>query len=515
MAPGSAGDPRSPSTPAPSAGAQASPSGIQAVPVREALTFDDVLLVPGHSEIHPSDVDLSARLTSKIRLSIPLISSPMDTVTEHLLAISIAQEGGIGFIHKNLSIAAQAAEVAKVKRSESGMIVDPFTLEPDQPISEALEIMNRHSISGLPVVRGSRLVGIVTNRDLRFVRDLDRPVSEVMTSKNLVTVGPGVTMERAKELLHENRIEKLLVTDGDDNLCGLITIKDIEKAQKFPSACKDELGRLRVGAAIGVTSDGEARAQALVDAGVDVLLVDSSHGHAASVLRTIERIRGAFPNVELIGGNIATAEGAEALIKARVDGVRCGVGPASICTTRVIAGVGVPQLTAIMDAALVCRRHDVPLIGDGGIKQSGDITKALAAGASTVMIGSLFAGTDEAPGDLVLLQGRSFKTYRGMGSLSAMRAGGGDRYFQGGVDSVSKLVPEGVESRVPHRGPLGNSVFQLIGGLRAGMGLVGAANLDALCEKASFVRMTGAGLRESHPHDVVITEEPPNYRIES
>ncbi len=482
--------------------------------IREALTFDDVLLVPGPSSVHPRDVDLSAQLTPEIRLAIPLVSSPMDTVTEHRLAICMAQEGGIGFIHKNLPIEVQAAEVAKVKRSESGMIVDPITLQPDQQISDALEIMARNSISGLPVVRGQHLVGIVTNRDLRFVKDLDRPISQVMTAEGLITVGPGVSMDRAKELLHENRIEKLLVTDEAGTLLGLITMKDIEKAQRFPHASKDALGRLRVGAAVGVTGNCEERAEALIEAGVDVLLVDSSHGHATSVLELVERLRGAFPDIELVGGNVATAEGAEALIKAQVSAVRCGVGPGSICTTRIVAGVGVPQLTAIMDAAEVCRRQGIPLIADGGIKYSGDIIKALAAGAHSVMIGSLFAGTDESPGDLVLLQGRSFKSYRAMGSLSAMRDFGGDRYFQDGVNAVAKLVPEGVEARVPHRGPLSQSIHQLLGGVRSGMGLVGAPDLAALTERASFVRMSSAGLRESHPHDVVITEEPPNYWVE-
>jgi len=482
--------------------------------IRPALTFDDVLLVPGHSSVHPRDVDLSAQLTPGIRLAIPLVSSPMDTVTEHRLAICMAQEGGIGFIHKNLSAEAQAAEVAKVKRSESGMVVDPITLQPDQPIAEALEIMSRHAISGLPVVKGRHLVGIVTNRDLRFVKDLERPISQVMTAEGLITVRPHVSMERAKELLHENRIEKLLVTDEHGTLVGLITMKDIEKAQRYPNACKDDRGRLRVGAAVGAAPDWESRVEALIEAGADVLLIDSSHGHAEAVLKLIRDLHAAFPDTELVGGNVATAEGTEALIKAHVSAVRCGVGPGSICTTRIVAGVGVPQLTAILDAAEVCRRHGVPLIADGGIKYSGDITKALAGGANTVMIGSLFAGTDESPGDLVLLQGRSFKTYRAMGSLSAMREGTRDRYFQDEVTPVAKLVPEGVEARVPHRGPLSTSIHQLLGGVRSGMGLVGAESLPALVERAKFVKMSSAGLRESHPHDVVITEEPPNYWVE-
>jgi IMP dehydrogenase len=463
------------------------------VHVKDGLTFDDVLLAPGGSSVHPTGVDLSTRLTPGIRLAIPVVSSPMDTVTEHRTAIAMAQGGGIGFIHKNLTIEMQASEVAMVKRSESGMIVDPITLEPNEPIAQAIEIMQEQRISGLPVVVGERLVGIVTNRDLRFVKDLARPVSEVMTSEGLITVKVGVSMERAKELLHENRIEK---------------------AQRFPSASKDGLGRLRVGAAVGVAQDLLPRAQALLDAGADVLLVDSSHGHADAVLRSIEALHSEFPDVELIGGNVATAEGAEALIKVHASAVRCGIGPGSICTTRVIAGVGVPQLTAILEAGEVCRRQGVPLIADGGIKYSGDLTKALAAGAQSVMIGSLFAGTDESPGDVVLHQGRAYKVYRAMGSLSAMRRGSRDRYFQVDVESPAKLVPEGVEGRVPHRGPLANSLHQLLGGVRSGMGLVGAANLDELRQKARFIRITAAGLRESHPHDVVITEEPPNYWLE-
>ncbi len=483
--------------------------------LRDGLTFDDVLLVPGASSVHPNEVDLSSRLTEDIRLTAPIVSSPMDTVTEHRTAITMAREGGLGFVHKNLGIEAQAAELAKVKRSESGLIVDPITLEPEEAIHEALDIMHRNRISGLPVVRGEKLVGIVTNRDLRFVKELDRPVSTIMTSgEALITVKLGVTLERAKELLHENRIEKLLVTDDVGNLRGLITIKDIEKAQRFPHANKDALGRLRVGGAVGVGRDGQERAQALIAAGADVLLVDSSHGHAEAVLRTLDELHSTFPDTEIIGGNIATAEGAEALIKANVAAVRCGVGPGSICTTRVITGVGIPQLTAILDAAEVCKRHGIPLIADGGIKYSGDITKALAAGASCVMIGSLFAGTDESPGDVVLQGGRSYKVYRAMGSLSAMRQGARDRYVQEDVEEAAKLVPEGVEARVAHRGPLSNSIYQLLGGVRSGLGLVGAANLEELVERARFLRISAAGLRESHPHDVIITEEPPNYWLD-
>ena len=483
--------------------------------LQTGLTFDDVLLVPGASSVHPSEADLSTTLTPRLSLSVPLVSSPMDTVTEHRLAICMAQEGGIGFVHKNLEIEVQASEVSKVKRSESGMIVDPITLEPEQTIQHAIEILTQNRISGLPVVRGTKLVGIVTNRDLRFVKALDRPVSEIMTCKDLITVDPDVTLERAKELLHENRIEKLLVTDSNGDLRGLITMKDIEKAIKYPLANKDELGRLRVGAAVGVAADVQERAEALLAAGADVLLVDSSHGHASAVLTAIEQLHVAFPEVEIIGGNVATGEGAEALIKAHVSAVRVGVGPASICTTRVVAGVGVPQLSAVIDAAEVCRAQGVPVIADGGIKYSGDIVKALAAGADSVMLGSLFAGTDESPGDVVLHQGRSYKAYRAMGSLAAMRHGSRDRYFQEDVDTPAKLVPEGVEARVPHRGPLSNSIYQLLGGVRSGMGLVGAADLAELRDKAQFVKISAAGLRESHPHDVMITEEPPNYRVET
>jgi len=482
--------------------------------IQDGLTFDDVLLVPRASSVHPNEVDLSTALTPQIRLSMPLVSSPMDTVTEHRTAICMAQEGGLGFIHKNLSPEAQAAEVAKVKRSESGMIVDPITLEPERPIHEALEIMRQHHISGMPIVKGEKLVGILTSRDLRFVKDLNRPVSSVMTSDGLITASLGVSLERAKELLHENRIEKLLVTDEEGNLRGLITTKDIDKAQRFPHANKDSLGRLRVGAAIGVASDLMQRSEAQLQAGADVLLLDSSHGHAEAVLRAIEALHSSFPDVEIIGGNVATPEGAEALLKVHVSAVRCGVGPGSICTTRVIAGVGVPQLTAVLQAAEVCRRHGIPLIADGGVRYSGDITKALAAGADSVMLGSLFAGTDESPGDVVLHQGRSYKVYRAMGSVSAMRQGSRDRYFQEEIDSAAKLVPEGVEGRVPHRGQLANSIYQLLGGVRSGMGLVGAANLEELRGRAQFLRISPAGLRESHPHDVIITEEPPNYWVE-
>jgi IMP dehydrogenase len=425
----------------------------------------------------------------------------------------MARNGGIGIIHKNLSIADQAAEVDKVKRSESGMIVDPITMRPEQPIREALEVMSRFRISGVPVTRDGKAVGILTNRDLRFVKDVTAEISTVMTSKALVTVPPGTTMERARELLHEHRIEKLLVVDDHGMLCGLITIKDIEKTERFPYACKDDFGRLRCGAAIGVSEDRLERAQALVDAGVDVIVVDTAHGHSAGVLRTIRELKSEFPTLSVVGGNVATAEGTEALIKAGVSGVKVGVGPGSICTTRVVAGVGVPQFTAIRDASEVASKSGIPVIGDGGIKFSGDVVKGLAAGAATIMIGSLFAGTDEAPGEVVLFQGRSYKVYRGMGSIGAMADGSRDRYFQAEVET-EKLVPEGIEGRVPYRGSLSQTLHQLYGGLRSGMGYCGAPNLDELRQNARFVRISSSGLQESHVHDVIVTKEAPNYRLE-
>jgi IMP dehydrogenase len=481
--------------------------------IREGLTFDDVLLVPAASAVLPSEVDLRTQLTTEIHLNTPLVSAAMDTVTEHETAICMARNGGIGIVHKNLPIADQAAEVDKVKRSESGMIVDPITMRPEQKIREALEVMSRFRISGVPVTRDGKAVGILTNRDLRFVKDVSAEISTVMTSRNLVTVPPGTTMDRAQELLHAHRIEKLLVVDEDGMLCGLITIKDIEKTERYPDACKDDFGRLRCGAALGVGADRLERAQALVDAGVDVVVVDTAHGHSAGVLETIRELKSHFPNLPLIGGNVATAEGTEALIKAGVSAVKIGVGPGSICTTRVIAGVGVPQFTAIRDAAEVAERAGIPVVGDGGIKYSGDVVKGLAAGASTIMIGSLFAGTDESPGEVVLFQGRSYKVYRGMGSLGAMAAGSRDRYFQAGVDT-EKLVPEGIEGRVPYRGSLSQSLHQLFGGLRSGMGYCGAPDLSSLRRGARFVRITSAGLHESHVHDVIITKEAPNYRLE-
>ncbi len=482
--------------------------------IREGLTFDDVLLAPAESEVLPADVDLRTQLTREIALNIPLASAAMDTVTEHRAAICMAQNGGIGIVHRNLAPDVQAAEVDKVKRSESGMIVDPITMEPEQRIAEALSLMERYRISGFPVTRHGKAVGILTNRDLRFVKDTSQPISTVMTREGLVTVPPGTTMERAKDLLHEHRIEKLLVVDEAGTLHGLITIKDIEKTERFPNAAKDSLGRLRCGAAIGVGPDRLARAQALVDAGVDVLVVDSAHGHSAGVLRTLEEMRRSFPELPIIGGNVATAEGAEALIKVGVSAVKVGVGPGSICTTRVVAGVGVPQFTAVCDTARVAAKAGIPVVADGGVKYSGDVTKALAAGSTCVMVGGLFAGTDESPGEVVLYQGRSYKDYRGMGSLGAMSDGSRDRYFQGEVEEPAKLVPEGIEGRVPYRGSLSSSIHQLVGGLRAGMGYCGAPNLAELRSRARFVRISSAGLQESHVHDVIITKEAPNYRIE-
>ncbi len=482
--------------------------------MQEALTFDDVLLVPGASEVLPAEVDVRSRFTVEIELNAPLASAAMDTVTEHQAAICMAQNGGIGIVHRNLPVAAQAAEVDKVKRSESGMIVRPITMRPDQRVHEALEVMARYRISGLPVTRDGKAVGILTNRDLRFVRDTQQEISKVMTRENLVTVPPGTTMDRAKELLHEHRIEKLLVVDETGQLCGLITIKDIEKSERFPNASKDGLGRLLCGGAVGTGPDHLERAQALVDAGVDVVVVDTAHGHSKRVLETISDLRRHFRDLPLVGGNVATGEGAEALIKAGVSAVKVGVGPGSICTTRVVAGVGVPQFTAVLEASRVAERSGIPVIADGGIKFSGDVVKALAAGASTVMIGALFAGTDEAPGEMVLFQGRSYKMYRGMGSLGAMAEGSADRYFQAEVREVGKLVPEGIEGRIPYRGSLTSNIHQLIGGLRSGMGYVGAATLGDLRRNARFVRISAAGLQESHAHDVIITREAPNYRIE-
>ncbi|MEB2312163.1 MAG: IMP dehydrogenase [Sorangiineae bacterium] len=478
--------------------------------LRECLTFDDVLLVPAYSEVLPAEVDVRTRLTRGIELNIPIVSAAMDSVTEARAAITMARQGGIGIIHKNLTPRAQADEVDRVKRAESGIITNPVTVRPSQSLREALTVMHEHEVSGVPVVEGDSPVGILTARDIRFEKNLDQPVSALMTTQ-LVTVQPGCEVERAKELLHKHRIEKLLVVEGG-KLVGLITIKDLMQAARNPSALKDERGRLRVGAAIGPGADRLERADALVEAGVDVLVIDTAHGHSRGVIETVREMRQRHPGLELIAGNIATAAAAEALIEAGADAIKVGIGPGSICTTRIVAGIGVPQITAIADCAEVAERHGVPVIADGGVKYSGEVTKALAAGASSVMIGSLFAGTDEAPGDLVLYQGRSYKTYRGMGSLGAMKQGSKDRYGQSGT-ADEKLVPEGIEGRVPHRGSLGSIVSQLVGGLRSGMGYTGSRTVGELRENAEFVRITSQGLRESHVHDVIITEEAPNYRV--
>ncbi len=478
------------------------------------LTFDDVLLVPAESSISPTDADVSTRLTEHIQLNIPLLSAAMDTVTEARTAIAMAQEGGMGFIHRNMSVEAQAKEVEKVKKFESGMISDPVTVSPHQKIAEARGLMEEHGISGLPVTQKGRLVGILTNRDLRFEKNLNRCVDELMTKDNLITVRDGVDLDEAQELLHLHRIEKLLVVDGDYRLKGLITVKDIEKKTRHPMACKDDHGHLRVGAAVGVGFDREERVATLVRSGVDVITVDTAHGHSVKVLEAVAQIRRDHPDLELIGGNVATAQGAQALINAGVNGVKVGVGPGSICTTRVISGVGVPQLSAIADCARTAARSGIPLVSDGGIKYSGDVTKALAAGANSVMIGTLFGGCEESPGETVLYQGRTYKVYRGMGSLGAMREGSKDRYAQENVEDDAKLVPEGVEGQVPYRGTLAVNVLQLIGGVRAGMGYVGCATIEELQTTARFMQVTAAGLTEGHVHDVFITNEAPNYRRE-
>ena len=488
--------------------------GSHPIEIEERLTFDDVLLVPAFSEVLPKETDVSSPLTRTIRLNIPLVSAAMDTVTESRTAISMAQEGGIGIIHRNMTVSDQAGEVDKVKKSESGMILNPITMSPEQKIYEALEVMKKYRISGVPITKNGKLVGILTNRDLRFEKQLDEKISSVMTKDHLITVPVGTTLEASKEILHKNRIEKLLVVDEQNNLKGLITIKDIEKMRKYPHSCKDPLGRLRVGAAIGPGKDREERTEALIKAGVDVLVIDTAHGHSRDVLAAVRDTKANFPDCQLIGGNVATREGTLDLIKAGVDAVKVGVGPGSICTTRVIAGVGIPQLSAIIETSGVSEKYGVPVIADGGIKFSGDITKAIAAGAHTVMIGNLFAGTDESPGEIVLYQGRSYKVYRGMGSIEAMKEGSKDRYFQGDVESEAKLVPEGIEGRVPYRGALSYAIQQLIGGMKAGMGYLGARNIQELQQKAKFIRITSSGLRESHVHDVIITKEAPNYRLE-
>lgn len=481
----------------------------------EGLTFDDMLLVPGYSEVLPSQVRIHSRLTPQISLNIPICSAAMDTVTEGKLAIALAREGGLGIVHKNMSTEEQVAEIDKVKRSESGVIVDPFYLHPDNKVSEAVELMEHYHISGVPIVdQDKKLVGIITNRDLRFVSEYEQPIKEVMTKENLITAPEGTKLDGATEILRRHKVEKLPIVDADGVLKGLVTIKDIRKARDFPNACKDEHGRLRVGAALGVGEEALAAAEIFIDAGADVLVVDTAHGHSRSVIETVRALRKRHPGVPLIAGNIATGEAAEALIEAGADGVKVGVGPGSICTTRVVAGIGVPQLTAIMDAARVAHKKGKTVIADGGIRYSGDVAKAIAAGADSVMIGSLFAGTDESPGEVVIYRGRSFKSYRGMGSLGAMKEGRSrERYFQQDRPD-EKLVPEGIEGLVPYKGPLGGVVQQLVGGLRAGMGYVGAADITELQAKSRFVKITAAGVKESHPHDVVITKEAPNYWME-
>jgi IMP dehydrogenase len=480
--------------------------------LQEALTFDDVLLVPRYSEVIPREIDTSTRLTPGITLQIPFLSAAMDTVTEAEMAIAVARAGGIGVIHKNLNPQEQAAEVERVKRSESGMITKPITLGPDRPIDEALELMQRYRISGVPITEGAKLVGILTNRDLRFVDDTSLPVSEVMTSENLVTVPEGTTLEESAKILHKHRIEKLLVVNEAGELRGLITVKDIQKKLDYPHACKDSLGRLRVAAAIGVGAESRLRVNLLREVSCDLLVVDTAHGHSKNVIETVRAIREAHPEGQILAGNVGTREGAAALIEAGADAIKVGIGPGSICTTRVVAGVGVPQITAIMEATAVARPRGVPVVADGGVRYSGDVAKAIAAGADAVMAGSLLAGTEESPGDKVLFEGRVYKTYRGMGSLGAMQQGGKDRYFQGDVDEVEKLVPEGIEGRVPYKGSVHDVLYQLVGGLRSGMGYSGCRTIAEFQTQTTFVRVTSAGVRESHPHDVQITQEAPNYR---
>ncbi len=482
--------------------------------IETALTYDDLLLIPSASEVLPGEVSLSTRLTETISINTPLVSSAMDTVTEHRTAIAMAREGGMGIIHKNMSIAQQVLEVEKVKKSESGMIIDPITVTQNQSVAEVQEIMSTYKISGLPVLHEGKLAGIVTNRDLRFVSDDGLRVADVMTSKNLVTAHVGIDLEHSKALLHEHRIEKLLVVDEEGALQGLITIKDLEKIKKYPFAAKDQFGRLLVGAAMGVGPGIEENAEKLSQAGVDVVVIDSAHGHSKRVLDAIGRVKGCFPELSVIAGNVATGEGTMDLIKAGANGVKVGIGPGSICTTRIVAGVGVPQMTALQRCVKVANQHNIPIIADGGIKHSGDLAKAIGAGASSVMLGSLFAGTDETPGETFLYQGRTYKGYRGMGSLGAMSQsqGSADRYFQSEVNTTSKLVPEGIEGKVPYRGPISTVIYQMLGGLRSGMGYVGAVTIEDLQQKAKFVRISAAGLRESHVHDVIITKEAPNYR---
>jgi IMP dehydrogenase len=500
-------------------------------PVPEALTFDDVLLLPAKSDVVPADVSTQVQLTRNIRLNIPVISAAMDTVTESRMAIALAQQGGLGIVHRNLSIEQQAGEIDKVKRSESGMIVDPITIEPERNISDALDLMRRYRISGVPVTKGKKLVGILTNRDLRFETRTDIPISQVMTKENLITVPVGTTLEQAEQILHQHRVEKLLVVDDNYELKGLITVKDIQKKLKYPGAAKDEQGRLRVGAAIGASGDFLERAQEMVRQKCDVLAIDSAHGHSTRVMEAIRQIKHSLPNVNLLAGNVATYEGTAELISCGADGVKVGIGPGSICTTRIVTGAGVPQITAIAEASRAAREAGVPIIADGGVKYSGDVSKAIAAGASVVMVGSLLAGTEESPGETILYQGRTFKAYRGMGSLGAMAQGSSERYFQslddpggeshGRLDAgmeegnrLAKLVPEGIEGRVPYRGTVAMMIYQLVGGLRSGMGYVGCGTIEEMQQKARFIRISGAGLKESHVHDVTITREAPNYRVE-
>jgi len=482
--------------------------------LEDAYSFDDVLLIPNYSDVLPKDVNTATYLTKNLSLNIPIVSAAMDTVTEAQTAISMAREGGIGFIHRNMTVKNQAMEVDKVKKSESGMIVDPVTIHPDQKVWEVLKLMEEYRISGVPVTKGDQLVGIVTNRDLRFETKLDRKIADVMTKDNLVTVSEGISLEESKKLLHRHRIEKLLVVDKKGRLTGMITIKDIEKIKKFPNACKDRMGRLRVGAAVGVGEDMEERAEKLLAAGADVIVIDTSHGHSKNVIEAVRILKSTFKDMELIAGNVATEKGTGDLVKAGVDGVKVGIGPGSICTTRIVAGAGVPQITAIMNCRKISDKTGVPLIADGGIKFSGDLTKAIGSGAHVVMIGGLFAGTDESPGESIFFQGRSYKVYRGMGSIEAMKAGSRDRYYQGDQTEEDKLVPEGIVGRVPYKGTLSSNVLQLVGGLKAGMGYVGCRTIKELREKARFVKITAAGLRESHVHDVIITKEAPNYRLD-
>ncbi len=482
--------------------------------LKYGYTFDDLLLVPAHSSVLPSQVDVRTKLSRNINLNIPIVSAAMDTVTESRAAISIARQGGLGFIHKNMTVEQQALEVEKVKKSESGMIVDPITIGPDHRIYEVLEIMEKYNISGVPVVQDGNLVGIITNRDLRFETNVKQKVEAVMTKENLATAKMGITLEESKAILHERRIEKLLVVDDDGKLRGLITIKDIEKIRKYPNSCKDELGRLMVGAAVSLEPKMEERIKSLIETSVDIVVIDTAHGHSEKVIQTVRDIKKKYPDLELAAGNVATAEGTKALIEAGADAVKVGVGPGSICTTRMVAGIGVPQLTAILECSSEAKKHGVPIIADGGIKFSGDITKALAGGADSIMIGSLFAGADESPGETIVFQGRTYKVYRGMGSLEAMKKGSKDRYFQGDEEQDKKLVPEGIVGRVPYRGALTDIIYQLVGGLRSGMGYLGCPDVQALQTKPTFIRNTPAGLRESHVHDVIPIKEAPNYRLD-